>query len=48
MANQIAITAIAPKAAKKVSTLTNIVVKIYAVTIYLATSKNHFPISYTF
>lgn len=45
MANIITMMTIAPNAAKIESTFTNIVVKTYAVTIYFATSKNHFPIS---
>ena len=45
MVKSIAMTAIAPNAAKIVSIFTNIVARIYAVTIYFAPSKNHFPIS---
>ena len=45
MVNNTIMMTIAPNAAQKVSTFTNMVVNIYAVTIYFATSKNHLPIS---
>ena len=44
MPNSNTIINIAPTTDITVSTLTNIFVKINAVTIYFATSKNHFPI----